>query len=102
MNLKYLDEPELEFGTSSHIDIKFGIMNYGVLDFAEADSARKIHLGIIGVNEDIEKFLEWVDRCKSPIEGKNSNKKNLFPRFLDSILNKVFTVSYQLVEIFRV
>ncbi len=81
MNLKYLDEPELEFGTSSHIDIKFGIMNYGVLDFAEADSARKIHLGIIGVNEDIEKFLEWVDRCKSPIEGKNSNKKNLFPRF---------------------
>ncbi len=81
MKLRYFDEPELEFGNSSHIDIKFGIMNYGVLDFAQEQAPRKIHLGLIGVNEDIEKFMEWVEVCKSPIAAKESRKKNLFPRF---------------------
>jgi hypothetical protein len=81
MKLRFFDEPELEFGSSSHIDIKFGIMNYGVLDFNQEQAPRKIHLGLIGVNEDIEKFLEWVEICKKPIAAKESNKKNLFPKF---------------------
>jgi hypothetical protein len=81
MNLKYLDEPELEFGVSSHIDIKFGIMNYGVLDSSEEDAPRKIHLGLVGVNDDIETFLGWVERCRNKIPGKESRKKNLFPPF---------------------
>ena len=33
MNLTFLEEPELEFGAGRHIDIRFGIMNYGPLDF---------------------------------------------------------------------
>lgn len=81
MKIKYIDEPELEFGNSSHIDIKFGIMNYGVLDFDKEDAPRKIHLGIIGINEDIEIFEEWIHKCEQPIERKESKKKNLFPRF---------------------
>lgn len=81
MKIKYIDEPELEFGNSSHIDIKFGIMNYGVLDFDKDDAPRKIHLGIVGINEDIEIFEEWLEKCKEPIEGKETKKKNLFPRF---------------------
>lgn len=81
MKLRYFDEPELEFGNSCHIDIKFGIMNYGVLDFAQEQAPRKIHLGLIGVNEDLEKFLEWIEVCKNPIVAKESNKKNLFPKF---------------------
>jgi hypothetical protein len=81
MKIKYIDEPELEFGNSSHIDIKFGIMNYSVLDFDQEDAPRKIHLGIIGINEDIEILEEWFDNCIIPIEGKESKKKNLFPKF---------------------
>lgn len=81
MKIKYIDEPELEFGNSSHIDIKFGIMNYSVLDFDREDAPRKIHLGIVGINEDIEIFEEWIEKCKEPIEGKETKKKNLFPRF---------------------
>jgi len=81
MKIKYIDEPELEFGNSSHIDIKFGIMNYGVLDFDKEDAPRKIHLGIVGINEDIEILEEWIEKCKEPIEGKETKKKNLFPRF---------------------
>jgi len=56
-------------------------MNYGVLDFDKEDAPRKIHLAIIGVNEDIEALEEWIDNCKKPIEGKDSKKKNLFPKF---------------------
>lgn len=81
MNIKFIDEPELEFGNSFHIDIKFGIMNYSVLDFDQEDAPRKIHLGIIGINEDIEIFEDWIEKCKEPIEGKETKKKNLFPRF---------------------
>src|SRR5690606_9512028 len=39
------------------------------------------HLGIVGVNEDIEIFEEWIEKCKESIEGKESKKKNLFPMF---------------------
>ena len=81
MKIKYIDEPELEFGNSSHIDIKFGIMNYSVLDFDKENAPRTIHLGIIGLNQDIETFEEWIEKCKEPIEAKESKKKNLFPKF---------------------
>lgn len=81
MKIRHIDEPELEFGRSSHIDIKFGIMNYGVLDFDQEDAPREIHLGIIGTNAEIEKILEWVEKCKSYIDAKESKKNNLFPPF---------------------
>lgn len=81
MNLSFIEEPELQFGTSKHIDIKFGILNYGVLDFDKEEAPRKINLGIVGTNDTIEKFLEWTEECKNPIEAKKSNKKYLFPAF---------------------
>jgi hypothetical protein len=81
MKTNFLSEPEIEFGSSSHIDIKFGIMNYSVLDFDQEDAPRKIYLGIVGTNETIEKILEWIEKCKNTIDRKTSNKRNLFPRF---------------------
>jgi len=42
MNVDFLREPELEFGAGRHIDIRFGLMHYGPLDFASA-LARIIH-----------------------------------------------------------
>lgn len=81
MQLHFIEEPELNFGTGNHIDIKFGIMNHNVLDFDKTSSARKINLGIVSTNEEIERFLEWVDKCRKPIHAKKSNKKNLFPLF---------------------
>lgn len=81
MNLHFIDEPEMDFGTGSHIDIKHGIMNHCALDFDQNGAPRKINLGIVGTNEEIEKFLEWIEHCKNPISGKESNKKNIFPLF---------------------
>ena len=105
MICKYINEPELRFGISEHIDIKFGIMNFGVFDFDQDNAPRKISIGIIGTNEDIEVLLEWLDLCKIGIPAKESNKKHLFPKFPgfnenqsfyskivnDSTLNRILT-----------
>ena len=47
MNLSYLEEPNLEFGAGRHVDIRFGIMNYGPLDFDSPLAPKHINLGIV-------------------------------------------------------
>ena len=81
MNCKFIEEPELQFGISVHIDMKFGIMNYGVLDFDQENAPRQVKLGLIGINEDLELLQSWLEDCSKEIEAKTSNKKNLFARF---------------------
>jgi hypothetical protein len=45
MKIAHFDEPELEFGSFSHIDIRFGLMNYCPLDYASDVAPKKIHIG---------------------------------------------------------
>jgi hypothetical protein len=81
MNVEYLHEPELEFGTGRHIDIKFGLMNYGPLDFESAVAPKKIKLGIVGTRETIDGVVKWFEKCRTGIAAKLSRRPNLFPRF---------------------
>ncbi len=81
MKLHYIEEPELNFGLDNHIDIKFGIMNYCVLDFNQSSSPRKINLGIVANNEEMEILMQWFEKCKDIVGAKQTNKKNLFPLF---------------------
>jgi hypothetical protein len=89
MNLAFLEEPELEFGSGKHIDIRFGIMNYGPLDSGLSLAPKQINLGIVGSRESIEGVRQWLDKCRSEIKAKPSkdgpdkpNKQpNLFARF---------------------
>lgn len=89
MNITFLEEPELEFGAGRHIDIRFGIMNYGPLDFESALAPRQVNVGIVGSKETIEGTRQWFERCRNEIRGKRhkddpereSNQPNLFPRF---------------------
>jgi len=98
MNLNFLEEPPLEFGTSKHIDIRFGIMNYGPLDFASALSPKQIDIGIIGSKESVEGVRRWLERCRTEIPGKpNKNEPekpnkqpNLFTRFPGFAVNSGF------------
>lgn len=73
-------EPELEFGTGHHVDIRFGLMNNAPFDF-ESESARKIRVGIVGSPESVEGLRDWLQRCRTPIEAKESRQPNLFPPF---------------------
>jgi hypothetical protein len=81
MKVFFLPEPELEFGVDRHIDIRFGLMNYGPLDFESDLSPKQIRLGVIGTSETIEGICSWLERCRNGIAAKKSRQPNLFPRF---------------------
>lgn len=84
MKTGFIDEVdvELEFGSGGrHVDIRFGILNHGVLDGSERDTAREIKIGAIGTTKLIDGFLSWLEECGEGVDAKQSNKPNLFPRF---------------------
>ena len=89
MNISFLEEPDLEFGAGRHVDIRFGIMNYGPLDFESPLAPRQINLGIVGTTESADGVREWLERCRTGIPAKPNkedpakpNKQpNLFARF---------------------
>jgi hypothetical protein len=85
-----LDEPELEFGADKHIDIRFGIMNYGPLDFQSSLAPKQINIGIVGTPQTKEGLLTWLENCKSEVAPKESSFTNLYPHFPGFNLEKGF------------
>ena len=81
MKVQFLHEPELEFGTGRHVDIRFGLMHHGPLDQLSPVCPRQIRIGIVGTAETVEGVEKWLERCSKGIEAKKSNQPNLFPRF---------------------
>lgn len=81
MKIDYLPEPELEFGSGRHIDIRFGIMNYGPHDVESDFAPRRIRVGIVGIPEDVERARDFLERCRDEIPGAESRQANLRPRF---------------------
>lgn len=79
MNLAFLEEPELQFGAGRHIDIRFGIMNYGPLDFDLSVAPREITLGVVGSKESVEGVRSWLERCRTYIPAKTSKNKQGVP-----------------------
>ena len=90
MKIAKFDEPELQFGTSCHIDIRFGIMNYCPLDFASSTAPKQIKVGIVGTAASIEGMRTWLIRCRNDIPAKPSRQSKLFPRFPGFNLDTAF------------
>ena len=50
MNTTFIQEPELQFGSGRHIDIRFGIAKYKPLDYRDPLAPKNIqHFGIARV-----------------------------------------------------
>lgn len=81
MNIQFLEEPELQFGSGKHIDIKFGLKNYGPLDFESSFAPKAIKLGIVGTPDAVEGVQAWLDKCSTGLPAKVSRQPNLFPNF---------------------
>lgn len=81
MRASFIHEPQLEFGTGSHVDIRFGMMNHGPLDALGELAPEKIRLGIVGTAKDVEGVHAWMEHIGGGIEAKESRQPNLFPRF---------------------
>ena len=75
MRIDHLAEPELEFGGGRHIDIRFGILNYGPLDLESDLAPRRIRLGVVGTPEDVERATDfrsvtWREGTKGRMTGR--------------------------------
>jgi hypothetical protein len=82
MKLRYIEEPSLQFGTDHHICPKSGIYTYNPFDISQV-RPEKITIGVIGKGESVDKILEWIESCKTHIDGKQSKTPhpNLFTNF---------------------
>jgi len=81
MKLTILGEPNLEFGTGArHVDPRHGITDYGPAD-AVNTAVRTIRAGIVGTPAAIQGLRRWLDRCRRPIEAKDSRLGHLFVPF---------------------
>ena len=82
MRLHTVEEPELEFGGAQpHVDIRFGLKDYGPLDLLSTQSPKLIRIGLVGTSEGAEGFSQWITRCRNGIAAKSSRQPNLFPAF---------------------
>jgi hypothetical protein len=81
VKIDLLNEPELEFGAGRHIDIRFGLRNYGPLDFASELAPREIPVGIVGTSQTVEGVREWLERCSGGVTAKETPQPYLFPAF---------------------
>src|SRR4051812_12329071 len=85
MKLHQFDEPELEFGGASHIDIRFGLANYGPFDISQSKRPERINTGIIGTQQTVTELREWIERCSGEVvpEGaKQATRRDpIFPGF---------------------
>ena len=82
MEVGHLDEPELEFfGGIRHVDIRFGLMDYGPFDASHGSERKRIRIGIVGDTETVEGTAKWIERCRQGVKAKASRQPNLFPPF---------------------
>lgn len=82
MKTEVIAEPELEFGGGgTHIDIRFGLRDYGPLDITEPDAPKNIAVALVGTNETIEAAHSWLEKCGSGIGAKKTRRAHLFPAF---------------------
>lgn len=81
MRLKHIDEPELQFGTSKHVDIRFGLKHFGPLDFAEDSAPKQINVGIVGTPETNDAVSYWLDSSRNGVVAKESSQPTLFTDF---------------------
>ena len=96
MKLSILEEPELEFGGKGrHIDIRFGIRDYGPFDLGSPRSPQQIQIGLIGTTETTEAASMWLEKCKLGIERKESRQPNLFPAFPPVSLSSSFCCLFE-------
>ncbi len=81
MKLVLLQEPELEFGAGKHVDIRFGLKNYGPVTFELDTSPKEIQVGFVGTSKTIQGVKDWMEQSQSGVRAKASNKPNFFPAF---------------------
>ena len=98
MKIDVIAEPELEFGGGGmHIDIRFGLRDFGPLDRTDVDSPHEISLGFVGTNETIEAAQAWLAKCQKGVPAKASPRtRQAFSIFVCKRRNLRFRLTMQI------
>jgi hypothetical protein len=95
MQAEFLEEPELEFGNGTHVDIRYGIRTFGPLDRGTTTAPQALRVGLVGTAETVEGVQKWLTTCRSGVAAKATRLVNLFPPFpgfsKDSCFNSELT-----------
>lgn len=95
MKFHFIEEPKLEFGTSTDICPRKGITELGVYDIKLSDRREKIFVGAVGTNETLEKLNNWLVKCSEYIPAKSdAAQPNLFPPFCGFNLETGFKAEF--------
>ncbi len=82
MKAHVFDEPSLEFaGGGRHLDPRFGVAEYGPADLSAPGAPRAINVGLLGEQASIDQTQAWLEGCRTPIEGKSTDRPGLWPAF---------------------
>ena len=81
MKLELLPEPDLEFGSGTHIDIRFGIRDYGPIGFDNPAATKVIKMGFVGTPATIQGVRDWMAEARHGVPEKLSKKPKFRPAF---------------------
>jgi hypothetical protein len=80
MNLSVLEEPELEFGGGGrHVDIRFGIKDYGPFDLKAPKVPKEVRIGLIGTAETVEGTSRWIEPRAFERFDNSDSRVSCFP-----------------------
>ena len=81
MKALHIEEPLLEFGTGTHIDVRFGIAQHRPFDVSQGTSPTNIRVGLVGSARSIEELKAWLEKAAGGVPGKTSRRVNFHPAF---------------------
>ena len=96
MKIDLLKEPELVFGKGKHICPRQGISKYDVYDTLLEARKTDFLLGIVALDEDVEKLHNWLHLCEGIIvSNKSANQPNLNIQFPGFNKNKGYCATFK-------
>lgn len=75
-----LEEPELMFGTGSHVDPQTGITLFGPYDLNQP-RPKQVRLGFVGRQDSLRLATSWVERGKHRVETKQTTSGTYYAPF---------------------
>lgn len=78
---EHIAEPELQFGAGKHVDIRFGLRDYGPFDAGHPSQPQRIRLGIVGTPETTEQLAAWFEKLREGARAKESKFVNRYIEF---------------------
>ena len=81
MKALHIEEPLLEFGAGTHIDVRFGIAQYRPFDASQGAAPTNIRVGLVGSARSIEELNGWLEKAAGGVAGKTSRRVNFHPAF---------------------